>query len=1493
MDNSGIVNQGESINHGTQVGSISGDLNLRDINNIAGDFNNVIIQKEVAFEELSLEDLEFKNFHISSYIKSLQAKLESQRLIVLTGTRKIKKTKVAQYLAYFVRKEKTQNNSQTFVVQEALNTLAIGSRLKAELQRSSKKRELNIYLLSNISYQTFNNSLSELDQIAKDQNQYVICTTEDAGEVWRSEKNKQYFCQITVEDVELPEVVEPHLASQGIATDVDDEDNETKKNPFINDFSEEDLINGWFYSEKLQTREQLLAIALSFFDDFYSDQFFAALEQIVENVWQRRDSSLQALDYHDLDKMQQLFSLSSTGNGQESIIRVEPFKRYQLLKFAWDTHRRRILNALPILLTLVINSVRSSDYELYGTEKRRSQLRQKISETISDIGLIAQSSKIVEDQLLILAAQEDIRIQAVAAKALARWRRDISSDFQSHENITRNDFDGKQKFFDIVEQWQRGDFDNKVEDLISFLRKETNNTDIQPPRDYVRSTISLAIGYASEVELEDDLPDQLFNLFEKFAFDTSYIVRDRFLSDTLPRVVRQHINQVEPCLEKFLLEIDDFVLTVAIARSIAAAYELRPNDAQVLLNSWQREAEEKRPNKVLKKVSLRAKKFSVVVLSYGEIEYTDTTKVAGICQLLCQVLSKEAHPLVRTCSITSLGRLAQNHFEIVVPFLQPLANKISAEERKVLADTLTTIYVQQRNELIGGDGLVPIRFWKNDEFNELINQTSGMTQFFLRLIEDFPQIIRKSVKSLVYWSAKNKNKAIQRSFYIKNYSVWINSPRPSTIVEDTVLRWATDTEYPIAQQVAIRTLTNFAERFNIAEAQQIEELKQRQGIQTTTKFEGYAPSLQTTLPPQGWYMGKFIPWLSTIPRAQPYKKSLRNLLPESLLLHKDSRDGLTFVVDKWRKSPKPDVKTLSNRLILGIWLAKLVKLAIAGTVVWGVTSVSMNIVKYSQRLRETQPSEPEPPAITVLALSENLTVDDPDAMNLSEGNLNFDQGNLTVKLIGNITADDTLNIGNHASNQKSNEKQITLDEEQVLYDQNPIGTWQGGQGEEPLVITFNAEATLTAVRALLSEITFRNTADIPQPGLREVSFQVTDNAGAASKTITRKIFVIGDNQKPVIQVPSSQDVKESESLAINGISFEDADSSQELTIKLIVSEGKITVDKSIENGLSSQQIRNNGSDKVTLVGSAEQLKKTLAATDSIKYVGTEDTAFQISINDGGFDLPEDSNDNEANQLLIWPPGADNKTQVAQKSFQIVVDSLNKIPSITVENKSYTVQEDQELTIGGIVIEDDTKSPNISLIVGQGTLRLPSDIKASELGFKVSRNKSKTLVFSGEFTKIKQYLAQSSAIIYKGNRDFSGADKLIIKVDDQGRGKSQIISLTVEPVNDPPILRFIKKTITPPEPKPTPPPTRPTPPPKPANTVTPNTNATIAGNPTPRNKNVRAGTTTNFRVLFELPVGSRVRVLESRRNSDGFLWYRIYSPDRDREGWIASHLIQLD
>lgn len=70
-----------------------------------------------------------------------------------------------------------------------------------------------------------------------------------------------------------------------------------------------------------------------------------------------------------------------------------------------------------------------------------------------------------------------------------------------------------------------------------------------------------------------------------------------------------------------------------------------------------------------------------------------------------------------------------------------------------------------------------------------------------------------------------------------------------------------------------------------------------------------------------------------------------------------------------------------------------------------------------------------------------------------------------------------------------------------------------------------------------------------------------------------------------------------------------------------------------------------------------------------------------------------------------------------------------------------------------------------------------------------------------------------------------------------------------------------------------------------------TNATVMGKP--GSKYVRAGTGTQYGVVDTVYPGDRIQVLNGAYNSDGFLWYQVYLPKTGAQGWMASHLVDVD
>jgi len=114
---------------------------------------------------------------------------------------------------------------------------------------------------------------------------------------------------------------------------------------------------------------------------------------------------------------------------------------------------------------------------------------------------------------------------------------------------------------------------------------------------------------------------------------------------------------------------------------------------------------------------------------------------------------------------------------------------------------------------------------------------------------------------------------------------------------------------------------------------------------------------------------------------------------------------------------------------------------------------------------------------------------------------NFSGGQLTVAITTNATNSDRLGIRNSGTATG----QIGVSSNGVTYGGTPIGTFSGGEGSSPLVITLSGNATPAAAQALLRAITYDNVAEIPSTAPRTVLITVSDGSGNTSQPIAKTI----------------------------------------------------------------------------------------------------------------------------------------------------------------------------------------------------------------------------------------------------------------------------------------------------------------------------------------------------------------------------------------------------
>jgi hypothetical protein len=107
---------------------------------------------------------------------------------------------------------------------------------------------------------------------------------------------------------------------------------------------------------------------------------------------------------------------------------------------------------------------------------------------------------------------------------------------------------------------------------------------------------------------------------------------------------------------------------------------------------------------------------------------------------------------------------------------------------------------------------------------------------------------------------------------------------------------------------------------------------------------------------------------------------------------------------------------------------------------------------------------------------------------------NSNTGRLQVEFASGASPDDRLAV----RNQGSAASEIGVVADHVTFGGVTIGTFSGGHGETPLVVTFNENATLAAVEALVRNLTFANVSHEPATNHRYVRLALVDDTGQTS-----------------------------------------------------------------------------------------------------------------------------------------------------------------------------------------------------------------------------------------------------------------------------------------------------------------------------------------------------------------------------------------------------------
>ena len=301
-----------------------------------------------------------------------------------------------------------------------------------------------------------------------------------------------------------------------------------------------------------------------------------------------------------------------------------------------------------------------------------------------------------------------------------------------------------------------------------------------------------------------------------------------------------------------------------------------------------------------------------------------------------------------------------------------------------------------------------------------------------------------------------------------------------------------------------------------------------------------------------------------------------------------------------------------------------------------------------------------------------------------------------------------------------------------------------GNGSASVTIT----GTAAQINAALAGLAYTGNLNFNSAD----TLTVATNDGTATDTDTIAITVNAVNDAPVNTVPAAQSVAEDTILPIAGVSVADIDSSA-LTTTLSVAHG-------ILNVTAGAGVTGNGSASVTIAGTAAQINAALAGlayTGNLNFNGAD--TLTVATNDGA--------------------ATDTDT------IAITVNAVNDAPINTVP-AAQTVAEDTILPIAGVSVADiDSSALTTTLSVAHGILNVTA-------GAGVTVNGTASVTIAGTAAQINAALA---GLAYTGNLNFNGADTLTVATSDGTAADIDTIAITVNPVNDAPVLNLDANSST--------------------------------------------------------------------------------------------------
>lgn len=298
------------------------------------------------------------------------------------------------------------------------------------------------------------------------------------------------------------------------------------------------LISRWYH--RADEKQKMLLLAATLFQGLDEKQFFDNLDLLIDQRWQFRVKALKAVDYCDLEEIQEFSEFLQKNNDTILLSSKIPGQELEILKTSMRGYRRHVIASVPIIVNAITATVGT------GNIAPSIRLRSVLGLSLSRLAILMPDEILPELQTF---AGASMVYRRVAAQAMVAWR--------------------KMGYFEqmlyVVDDWLKPG-ENKVA---------------------IRYTALMALAFAADQDIPNQLDPEILIRIKSAMQDRSVTVQ-KFIDDLIPRLLGNHPLQVAPMMlddalrERYIERKKDLIDPVA--KGLANALRTYPEPILSFLN---------------------------------------------------------------------------------------------------------------------------------------------------------------------------------------------------------------------------------------------------------------------------------------------------------------------------------------------------------------------------------------------------------------------------------------------------------------------------------------------------------------------------------------------------------------------------------------------------------------------------------------------------------------------------------------------------------------------------------------------------------------------------------------------------------------------------------------------------------------------------------------------------------------------------------------------